>query len=246
MQSWNNIRFTVVVRIKTVSYLPVHFFNVILELHSLTCLICTKISTRPISSKGLVFFQESFLWFFFSLAPSFIIRCTHETHFYNIVIPLFTSMKWSSFYDIINILPCVFNYLFEVVDSVGLWSCFSQCVFRWFSSFCVLSVVRCLLWIGMTQIEFTWLISTVGGSTFYHNLEMNYLIDLQDFGDYQDGYYSVQTTEGEQIAQLIAGYIDIILKKVTDSRFACCSTLSSSIPNQPCQSCLYYTVFSAL
>uniref|UniRef100_A0A8C0UM31 Talin 1 n=1 Tax=Cyanistes caeruleus TaxID=156563 RepID=A0A8C0UM31_CYACU len=35
----------------------------------------------------------------------------------------------------------------------------------------------------------------------------------RDFGDYQDGYYSVQTTEGEQIAQLIAGYIDIILKK---------------------------------
>lgn len=41
----------------------------------------------------------------------------------------------------------------------------------------------------------------------------------QDFGDYQDGYYSVQTTEGEQIAQLIAGYIDIILKKVKN----CCS-----------------------
>ena len=39
-------------------------------------------------------------------------------------------------------------------------------------------------------------------------------LPLQDFGDYQDGYYSVQTTEGEQIAQLIAGYIDIILKKV--------------------------------
>ncbi|KAG0722917.1 Talin-2 [Chionoecetes opilio] len=34
-----------------------------------------------------------------------------------------------------------------------------------------------------------------------------------DFGDYSDQYYSVQTTEGEQIAQLIAGYIDIILKK---------------------------------
>uniref|UniRef100_A0A8B9ZIR0 Talin-1 n=1 Tax=Anas platyrhynchos TaxID=8839 RepID=A0A8B9ZIR0_ANAPL len=34
-----------------------------------------------------------------------------------------------------------------------------------------------------------------------------------DFGDYQDDYYSVQTMEGEQIAQLIAGYIDIILKK---------------------------------
>ncbi|XP_051170651.1 talin-1 isoform X3 [Leptopilina boulardi] len=34
-----------------------------------------------------------------------------------------------------------------------------------------------------------------------------------DFGDYSDQYYSVQTTEGEQIQQLIAGYIDIILRK---------------------------------
>lgn len=34
-----------------------------------------------------------------------------------------------------------------------------------------------------------------------------------DFGDYADSYYSVQTTEGEQISQLIAGYIDIILKR---------------------------------
>ncbi|RXG61740.1 Talin-1 [Armadillidium vulgare] len=34
-----------------------------------------------------------------------------------------------------------------------------------------------------------------------------------DFGDYSDQYYPFQTTEGEQIAQLIAGYIDIILKK---------------------------------
>ncbi|KAL0267697.1 UNVERIFIED_CONTAM: hypothetical protein PYX00_009891 [Menopon gallinae] len=34
-----------------------------------------------------------------------------------------------------------------------------------------------------------------------------------DFGDYSDEYYSVQTTEAEQIQQLIAGYIDIILKK---------------------------------
>lgn len=53
---------------------------------------------------------------------------------------------------------------------------------------------------------------------------------LQDFGDYQDGYYSVQTTEGEQIAQLIAGYIDIILKKA--SAWVCgepaCSRLLSS------------------
>lgn len=38
---------------------------------------------------------------------------------------------------------------------------------------------------------------------------------LQDFGEYQESYYSVQTTEGEQISQLIAGYIDIILKKVS-------------------------------
>ena len=36
-----------------------------------------------------------------------------------------------------------------------------------------------------------------------------------DFGDYQDQYYSVQTTEGEQISALIAGYIDIILKRRT-------------------------------
>lgn len=34
-----------------------------------------------------------------------------------------------------------------------------------------------------------------------------------DFGDYSDSYYSVQTNEGEQISQLIAGYIDIILKR---------------------------------
>ncbi|XP_073980591.1 talin_middle and talin-RS domain-containing protein rhea isoform X4 [Rhodnius prolixus] len=34
-----------------------------------------------------------------------------------------------------------------------------------------------------------------------------------DFGDYSDQYYSVQTPDGEQIVQLISGYIDIILKK---------------------------------
>ncbi|CAH1788698.1 unnamed protein product [Owenia fusiformis] len=34
-----------------------------------------------------------------------------------------------------------------------------------------------------------------------------------DLGDYSDSYYSVQTVEGEQIAQLIAGYIDIIMKR---------------------------------
>lgn len=42
---------------------------------------------------------------------------------------------------------------------------------------------------------------------------------LQDFGEYQESYYSVQTTEGEQISQLIAGYIDIILKKVSALSF---------------------------
>lgn len=40
------------------------------------------------------------------------------------------------------------------------------------------------------------------------------MLCFQDFGEYQESYYSVQTTEGEQISQLIAGYIDIILKKV--------------------------------
>ncbi|XP_064292938.1 talin-1 isoform X2 [Plodia interpunctella] len=34
-----------------------------------------------------------------------------------------------------------------------------------------------------------------------------------DFGDYSDQYYSVQTTEAEQILQVIAGYIDIIVRK---------------------------------
>ncbi|KAL0809871.1 hypothetical protein ABMA28_011355 [Loxostege sticticalis] len=34
-----------------------------------------------------------------------------------------------------------------------------------------------------------------------------------DFGDYSDQYYSVQTTDAEQILQVIAGYIDIIVRK---------------------------------
>jgi hypothetical protein len=45
----------------------------------------------------------------------------------------------------------------------------------------------------------------------------NFMLRLfywQDLGDYADSYYAVQTLEGEQIAQLISGYIDIILKKV--------------------------------
>ena len=35
----------------------------------------------------------------------------------------------------------------------------------------------------------------------------------QDFGDYSESFYSVQTPEGETISQLIAGYIDIIMQK---------------------------------
>lgn len=35
----------------------------------------------------------------------------------------------------------------------------------------------------------------------------------QDFGDYSESFYSVQTTEGETISQLIAGYINIIMQK---------------------------------
>lgn len=34
-----------------------------------------------------------------------------------------------------------------------------------------------------------------------------------DFGDYADAYYSVQTTEGEAISHLLAGYIDLIVRK---------------------------------
>lgn len=57
---------------------------------------------------------------------------------------------------------------------------------------------------------------------------------LQDFGEYQESYYSVQTTEGEQISQLIAGYIDIILKKVTQAHAGQCyvpenSTMAHSL-----------------
>ena len=44
---------------------------------------------------------------------------------------------------------------------------------------------------------------------------LNITFSFKDFGDYTEGYYSVQTSEGEQISQLIAGYIDIILKKVS-------------------------------
>ncbi|KAJ7412997.1 hypothetical protein WISP_93590 [Willisornis vidua] len=51
---------------------------------------------------------------------------------------------------------------------------------------------------------------------------------FQDFGEYQESYYSVQTTEGEQISQLIAGYIDIILKK-TSAQQALMGTINTSM-----------------
>lgn len=38
-----------------------------------------------------------------------------------------------------------------------------------------------------------------------------------DFGDYSNSYYTVQTTEGEQISRLLAGYIDLIIKKRSDT-----------------------------
>ena len=45
-----------------------------------------------------------------------------------------------------------------------------------------------------------------------------------DFGDYSQSYYTMQTTEGEQISRLISGYIDIILKKVSISDYVDYST----------------------
>ena len=33
-----------------------------------------------------------------------------------------------------------------------------------------------------------------------------------DFGEYASSYYAVQTDEGENIARLISGYVDIILR----------------------------------
>ena len=48
---------------------------------------------------------------------------------------------------------------------------------------------------------------------WYQSVSVVLLYSLQDFGDYSESFYSVQTTEGETISQLIAGYIDIIMQK---------------------------------
>ena len=33
-----------------------------------------------------------------------------------------------------------------------------------------------------------------------------------DFGDYSEGFYSVQTPDGDKISEIVAGYIDLIAK----------------------------------
>ena len=59
---------------------------------------------------------------------------------------------------------------------------------------------------------------------FFSFLSLHFLVFLcfpssfspsvsQDFGDYSESFYSVQTTEGETISKLIANYIDILVQK---------------------------------
>ncbi len=43
---------------------------------------------------------------------------------------------------------------------------------------------------------------------------------MQDFGEYQESYYSVQTTEGADLSTH-RGYIDIILKKASPGSSTC-------------------------
>ena len=52
------------------------------------------------------------------------------------------------------------------------------------------------------------------------SVEFNCILrHLQDLGDYADQFYAVQTVEGDQIANLIAGYIDIIVRKKKDKDY---------------------------
>lgn len=44
-------------------------------------------------------------------------------------------------------------------------------------------------------------------------MKVLHYVFFKDFGDYSESFYSVQTTEGEAISQLIAMYIDIIMQK---------------------------------
>ena len=40
-----------------------------------------------------------------------------------------------------------------------------------------------------------------------------------DFGDYSEGFYSVQTPDGDKISEIVAGYIDLIAKNKQKSGF---------------------------
>jgi talin len=57
-----------------------------------------------------------------------------------------------------------------------------------------------------------------------------------DFGGYAD-YYSSQTEEGETISQLIAGYIDIILKKKQEQDQRSAVVTSEAVMAEVSQSC---------
>lgn len=47
----------------------------------------------------------------------------------------------------------------------------------------------------------------------WYEYSLSCIFCFQDFGDYSENFYSVQTNEGEKISQLIAMYIDIIMQK---------------------------------
>ena len=51
-------------------------------------------------------------------------------------------------------------------------------------------------------------------ATHTYSLPMHICIhNTQDLGNYSESFYSVQTTKGEAISQLIASYVDVILQK---------------------------------
>ena len=56
-------------------------------------------------------------------------------------------------------------------------------------------------------------VTTYSNGVMYYSPFLSSPSPSQDFGDYSESFYSVQTTEGETISQLIAGYIDIIMQK---------------------------------
>lgn len=50
-----------------------------------------------------------------------------------------------------------------------------------------------------------------------------------DFGAYEEDYVVVVTTEGEAISNLIAGYIDLMLKKQRGTGGCCCTSVMYSM-----------------